>query len=80
MPLAATRLDLEMITLSEINQRKTSTWDHLYAESFLKKMIQMNSFTKQKQAHGLRGCNWGCNLWLQLGKNGEGRHSLGDWD
>ena len=22
----------------------------------------------------------GCNLWLQLGKNGEGRHSLGDWD
>ena len=47
MPFAATWMDLEIIILSEVSQRKTNIiWCHLYVES--KKMIQMNLFTKQK--------------------------------
>ena len=50
MPFAATWMDLEIIILSEVRQRKTNIiWYHLYVES--KKMIQMNLFTKQKQTH-----------------------------
>ena len=38
MPFAATWLDLEIITLSEVRQRKTNIiWCHLYVES--KKMV-----------------------------------------
>ena len=34
MPSAATRMDLEMVILSEVSQRKTNfTIDHLYVES-----------------------------------------------
>ena len=53
MPFEATWMDLEIITLSEVRQRKTNTIYHLYVES--KKMTQMNLFTKQKQTHRL--CN-----------------------
>ena len=38
-----------------VNQRKTNIiWHHLYAESQIKKKIQMNLFTQQKQTHRLR--------------------------
>ena len=33
MQFAATWNDLEMITLSEVSQRKTNIWYHLYVES-----------------------------------------------
>ena len=47
MPFAATWMDLEIIIISEVRQRKTNiTWYCLYVES--KKMIQMNLLTKQK--------------------------------
>ena len=46
MPLAATWMDLEIITLSEISQRKTNVWHHLCKGS--KTMIQMNLFIKLK--------------------------------
>ena len=53
MPFAATWMDLEIIILSEVSQRMTSSiCYHLYVE-FLK-VIQMNLFTKQKQTHRLR--------------------------
>ena len=46
MPFAATWMDLEIIIVSEVSQRQilyyiNYTWN-------LKKMIQMNLFTKQK--------------------------------
>ena len=47
MPFAAMWMDVEIIILSEVSQRKANIiWYHLYVES--KKMIQMNLFTKQK--------------------------------
>ena len=47
------RMDLEIIILSEVSQRKTSIiWYHFYVES--KKMIQVNLFTNQKQTHRRR--------------------------
>ena len=49
MPFAATCMDLEMIILSEVKQRKTNIiWYHLYVESQKKKMIQVNAYKKQK--------------------------------
>ena len=50
MPFAATWMYLEIIILGEVSQRKTNItyiWN-------LKKMIQINLFTKQKRTHRLR--------------------------
>ena len=49
MPFAATRMDLHIVILSEVSQRKANKWYHLYVES--KKVIQMNLFTKQTHRH-----------------------------
>ena len=49
MPFATTWMDLEMITLSEVSQRKTNTVYRVYVDS--KKMIQLNLSTEQKQTH-----------------------------
>ena len=62
MPFAATWMDLDIITLSEVSQTKTNIWYHLYVES--KKML----FTKQKQTHRLRKQTYG----YQRGKVGVG--------
>ena len=51
IPFAATGMDLEIIKLSEVSQRKTNIIYCLYVNS--KKMIQMNLFIKQKQTHKL---------------------------
>ena len=49
MPFAATWMNLEMITPSEVNRTMRNIIYHLYVEP--KKHIQMNLFTKQKQTH-----------------------------
>ena len=54
MSFAATWIDLEIFIQSEVSQRRRNIIGHpFYAES-KKEMIQMNLFTKQKQAHSLR--------------------------
>ena len=47
MPFAVTWRDLEMTILSEVGQTDKDKYDITYMW-ILKKMIQMNSFTKQK--------------------------------
>ena len=47
MPFETTGMDLEILVLNEVGQRKTNiVWYRLYVES--KKIIQMNLFEKQK--------------------------------
>ena len=62
LPFAATWMDLEVIMLSEISQRKINTvWYHLYVES--KKYNKVVNITKKKQIHRYReqttGYHWG---------------------
>ena len=47
MPFAATRMDLEVIILSEVSQTDKDKY-HLFVEPKKKKKVQMNLFTKQK--------------------------------
>ena len=49
-PFAATWMQLKIIILSEGSQRKTN----ISLICGIKKMIQMNLFTKQKQTHIIR--------------------------
>ena len=47
-------MDLEIITLNEVSQRKTNIIRYcLHVESKKKKKVQMNLFTKQKQTQDL---------------------------
>ena len=73
MPFAATWMDLEIIILCEVSQRQKS-YDITYMWN-RKKMIQMNLFTKQKQAHRHRKQCYG----YQRGKGWE-RDKLRVWD
>ena len=70
-------MDLEFIILSEESQRERQI---SYAITYLwnlKKMIQMNLFTKQKQIHRHRKQTYV----YQKGKGtGVGRDKLGIWD
>ena len=48
MPFAATWMDIEILILSEVNQKEKDK-HHISLICGLKKMTQMNLFTKQKQ-------------------------------
>ena len=54
MPSAATWVDLKIIILSEGNQTEKDKHHVITYKQNLKKVIQMNWFTKQKQIHRLR--------------------------
>ena len=55
MPFVATWAELEMIILSEVSQTQNSKY-HMISLicGMLKKKVQMNLFTKQKQSHRCR--------------------------
>ena len=75
MQFATTWKNMDMIKLNELSQRNTNILSLICR--ILKKLLQMNLFTKQKEIHRLRKC-----IWLPVGKNevwgGEDR--LGIWD
>ena len=55
MPFAATWVDLEIVILSEVTQMEKDKYRMISLICrILKKMIQMNLFTKQKQTLRLR--------------------------
>ena len=60
---AATWMQLEIIILSEVSQKKKDTYHVISFICGTQNMTQMNLFTKQKQTHGHRenpcGCQWG---------------------
>ena len=51
MPLVATWMDLEIIILSEVSQTEKDKYHDIAYMWNLKKKIQMNLFTKQKETH-----------------------------
>ena len=51
MAFAATWMDPEIITLSEVSQTKEEKYHITYMWNLILKMIQMNLFTKQKQTY-----------------------------
>ena len=53
MPFAATWMDLEIIILSKSVRERQISYDIAYIQN-LKRKIQMNLFTEQKQTHRLR--------------------------
>ena len=59
MPFAATCMDPEIVLLSEVSQSEKVKYDITYIRN-LKKKVQMNLFTKQKQTHRLRKRTYGC--------------------
>ena len=62
MPFAATWMNLEIIILSEVVRKRQMSYNIVYIWN-LKKVIQMNLFTKQKQTYKQK-----TNLWLPKGK------------
>ena len=74
MPFAATWMDLKIIILSEVSQIEKDQY-HMVSLVESKKMIQMNLFIKQQQAHRYRKQIYG----YQRGK-GRGSDKLGVWD
>ena len=67
MPFAAAWMDLEIIILSKSHRERQILYDVIYMWN-RKKMIQTNSFTKQKQTHRHRKQTYG----HQKGKVGGG--------
>ena len=54
MPFAATWMDLEIITLSKVNQAEKDKYHMISFICEILKMLQMSLFTKQKQNHRFR--------------------------
>ena len=67
-------MDLESVMQSEVSQTEKDEYHISYTWN-LKKRVQMNLFTKQKQSHRCKKQTYG----YQAGKGGGG-DNLGDWD
>ena len=76
MPFAATLMDLEIIILSEVSQTEKDKYHMMSYVWNLKKMIQMNLFTKQKWTYRHRRQTYG----YQRGELGVWGDKLGVWD
>ena len=72
MSFAASQMDLEIVIVSEVSQIDKYKYQDIIFVWNLKKMMQMNLFTKQKQSHRCRKQTW------FPGGNGEDKQ--GDWD
>ena len=73
MPFAATWMDLEIIILSEVNQKEKDKY-HISLTCGFQNMTQMNLSTKQTQTHRYREQTYRCHVWEW------GREGLGVWD
>ena len=71
MSFAASKMDLEIGIQSEVRQINTNIRISFFMWN-LKKMIQMNLSTKQKQSHRCRKQTWF--------PGGKGEDKQGDWD
>ena len=54
MPFTAIWMDLEIVILSDVKSERERQILYIAYMQNLKKMIQMNLFTKQKQTHRLK--------------------------
>ena len=59
MPFAAMWMDLEIIILNEVRQRKTNIIQYFLLIYGIKNSTQMNLFTKQKQTRRYRKKTYG---------------------
>ena len=77
MPLAATRMQLEIIILSEVNQKDKDKYHMISLIRGIENMVQMNLSTKQKQTHSQTQRK---DLWLPWWRRGRGNwDGLGSW-
>ena len=68
LPFAATWMDLEMITLSEVSQTEKDKYHMISLICGIQNMIQVNIFTKQKQTHRHRKQIYGYQRGMGVGK------------
>ena len=76
MPSAATWMGLQIIILSEVNQKEKDKYHVISLIFRILKIIQITLFTKKKQTPGHRKQTYGCQ---RAKKWGEG-DKLGVWD
>ena len=74
MALAVTWMQLEILILSEVNQKEKDKYHRLSLACEIENVAQMNLSTKQKQTHRHREQTCGCQ---GMGKELDG---LGVWD
>ena len=75
MLFAATRMNLEIIMLSKVSQKKKDKYHMIPLICGIQNMAQANLSTKQKRTHRHGEQTWGCQRERVWGKDG-----LGVWD
>ena len=75
MPFAATWMDLEIVILNEVSQAEKAKYHDITYMLSLKRTVQMNLLTKQKQSYRCRKQHM-----LTVGMLGAGRDELRSWN